>query len=198
MKYFAQVISYVLHPLLMPLYILFFIFNIDSLFLLIPASVRLYSYAITAMVLIMPLLSLPIFKYFRLVSDYGLEIRQERVYPILVAIIFAFVGFWLMRQIPYINIVRQLYLVLIILLSAFSIVTLCWKMSMHMTAIGAVCGFLFILGTKYFGDARNIFIMMLIFSAVLGSCRLYLEKHNPSQVYVGFLFGLGVVVGILF
>lgn len=198
MKYFAQVFSYVLHPLVMPLYALFFIFNIDSLFLLIPASVRLYSYAITAMVLVMALLSLPVFKYFRLVSDYGLEIRQERVYPLLVAIIFAFVGFWLMRQIPYINIVRQLYLVFIILLSTFSIVTLCWKMSMHMTAIGAVCGFLFILGTKYFGDARNVFMVMLILSGVLASCRLYLGKHNPLQVYIGFLFGLGLVVGILF
>lgn len=198
MKYFAQVFSYVLHPLMMPLYALFFIFNIDSLFLLIPASVRLYSYAITAMVLVMALLSLPVFKYFRLVSDYGLEIRQERVYPLLVAIIFAFVGFWLMRQIPYINIVRQLYLVFIILLSTFSIVTLCWKMSMHMTAIGAVCGFLFILGTKYFGDARNVFMIMLILSGVLASCRLYLGKHNSLQVYIGFLFGLGLVVGILF
>lgn len=198
MKYFAQVFSYVLHPLMMPLYALFFIFNIDSLFLLIPASVRLYSYAITAMVLVMALLSLPVFKYFRLVSDYGLEIRQERVYPLLVAIIFAFVGFWLMRQIPYINIVRQLYLVFIILLSTFSIVTLCWKMSMHMTAIGAVCGFLFILGTKYFGDARNVFMVMLILSGVLASCRLYLGKHNSLQVYIGFLFGLGLVVGILF
>lgn len=198
MKYFAQVFSYVLHPLVMPLYALFFIFNIDSLFLLIPASVRLYSYAITAMVLVMALLSLPVFKYFRLVSDYGLEIRQERVYPLLVAIIFAFVGFWLMRQIPYTNIVRQLYLVFIILLSTFSIVTLCWKMSMHMTAIGAVCGFLFILGTKYFGDARNVFMVMLILSGVLASCRLYLGKHNPLQVYIGFLFGLGLVVGILF
>lgn len=199
MKYFAQVMSYVLHPLLMPLYALFFIFNGDTLFTLIPAPVRFYSYAVTAVVLlIMPLLSLPVFKHFHLVSDYGLEIRQERVYPILVAVVCAFIGFWCIGLIPYTNIVRQLYLVLIILLSAFSIITLRWKMSMHMTAIGAVCGILFILGMKYGSDIRNIFIVALALSGMLASCRLYLKKHNPLQVYVGFLFGLCLVMGILY
>ena len=32
MKYIAQTISYILHPMLMPLYILFFIFNNNTLF----------------------------------------------------------------------------------------------------------------------------------------------------------------------
>ncbi len=36
MKYIAQTISYVLHPMLMPLYILFFIFNSNTLFAYIP------------------------------------------------------------------------------------------------------------------------------------------------------------------
>lgn len=199
MKFIAQTISYVLHPLLMPLYALYFIFNVDSVFSLIPYPARLYSYIVTAIALLgMPLLSLPLFRRFRLISNYGLESRQERVYPILIAVIFAFLGFWLIGRIPYTNIVQQLYLVLIILLSAFSIVTLRWKMSMHMTAMGAVCGFLFILGIKYWGDVRNVFILVLILSGILASCRLYLEKHNPSQVYVGFLFGLVFVVGILY
>ncbi len=37
MKYIAQTISYILHPMLMPLYILFFfIFNNNTLFAYIP------------------------------------------------------------------------------------------------------------------------------------------------------------------
>lgn len=67
-----------------------------------------------------------------------------------------------------------------------------------MTAMGAACGFLFILGMKYWGDVRLVFMMMLILSGVLASCRLYLKKHNPLQVYVGFLFGLAFVIGILY
>ena len=44
MKYIAQTISYVLHPMLMPLYILFFIFNSNTLFAYIPWGVKLYCY----------------------------------------------------------------------------------------------------------------------------------------------------------
>lgn len=198
-KYVAQTLSYLLHPLLMPLYAVYFIFNVDSVFSLVPPLTRIYCYCVTALVLlVLPLLSLPILKYFRLITSYGLDSRQERVYPILVAVVFSFLGFWFIGRVPYANIVQQLYLVLIILLSAFSIVTLRWKMSMHMTAMGAVCGFLFILGVKYLGDTRNIFILMVILSGILGSCRLYLGKHTPLQVGIGFLFGLAFVIGILY
>ena len=118
MKYIAQTISYVLHPMLMPLYILFFIFNSNTLFAYIPWGVKLYCYLVTVFaLLIMPVISLPLFKYFRLIRSYELNDKQERVYPILVAVAFAFLGFWLLGRIGYTNIVRQLYLVLIILLS---------------------------------------------------------------------------------
>lgn len=160
MKYIAQTISYILHPMLMPLYILFFIFNNNTLFAYIPWGVKLYCYLVTVFaLLIMPVISLPLFKHFRLIRSYELNDKQERVYPILVAVAFAFLGFWLLGRIGYTNIVRQLYLVLIILLSTFSVITFRWKISMHMTAIGGLCGFLLVWGMNYQGDVRNAFIL---------------------------------------
>ena len=92
MKYIAQTISYILHPMLMPLYILFFIFNNNTLFAYIPWGVKLYCYLVTVFaLLIMPVISLPLFKHFRLIRSYELNDKQERVYPILVAVAFAFV-----------------------------------------------------------------------------------------------------------
>ena len=198
MKYIAQTISYILHPMLMPLYILFFIFNNNTLFAYIPWGVKLYCYLVTAFaLLIMPVISLPLFKHFRLIRSYELNDKQERVYPILVAVAFAFLGFWLLGRIGYTNIVRQLYLVLIILLSTFSVITFRWKISMHMTAIGGLCGFLLVWGMNYQGDVRNAFILFLLLSGILATSRLYLKKHTPLQVYLGFLFGLFFVFGIL-
>lgn len=199
MNVFARTISYLLHPLLMPVYILFFLFNANSLFSYIPEAVKSYCYLVTVFtLLVMPVASLPLFKYLRLVKSYELEEKQERVYPILIAVIFAFIGFWLLGRVAYTNIVQQLFLVLIILLSAFSVITLRWKMSMHMTAMGGVCGFLFILGMKYSGDVRTFFMLMILLSGLLAASRLYLKKHSPLQVYTGFLFGLCFVIGILF
>ena len=93
MKYIAQTISYILHPMLMPLYILFFIFNNNTLFAYIPWGVKLYCYLVTVFaLLIMPVISLPLFKHFRLIRSYELNDKQERVYPILVAVAFAFLA----------------------------------------------------------------------------------------------------------
>ena len=180
MKYIAQTISYILHPMLMPLYILFFIFNNNTLFAYIPWGVKLYCYLVTVFaLLIMPVISLPLFKYFRLIRSYELNDKQERVYPILVAVAFAFLGFWLLGRIGY------------------SVITFRWKISMHMTAIGGLCGFLLVWGMNYQGDVRNAFILFLLLSGILATSRLYLKKHTPLQVYLGFLFGLFFVFGIL-
>lgn len=199
MKYFAQTISYLLHPVILPLYFLFLIFHGNTMFTYIPDKVKLYCYMVTLFsLLLMPLVSLPLLRHFHLIKNYGLEEKQERVYPVLITVIFAFLGFWLLGRLNYTNIVQQLFLVLIILLSAFSVITLRWKISMHMTSIGALCAFLFVIGLKYPGDIRNSFMLILLLAGLLGSCRLYLKKHTPLQVYLGFLFGFAVVGGILY
>ena len=198
MKYFAQTVSYLLHPMMLPMYFLFFIFQGDTMFAYIPAQVKLYCYIVTLFSLFfMPLVSLPLLRHFHLIRSYELNEKQERVYPVLVTVIFAFLGFWLLGRMDYTNIVQQLFLVLIILLSVFSVITLRWKISMHMTSIGALCAFLFVIGLKYPGDIRDSFIFILLLAGLLGSCRLYLKKHTPLQVYLGFLFGFVVVGGIL-
>ena len=69
-------------------------------------------------------------------------------------------------------------------------------MSMHMTAIGGVCGFLITIALKYAGDVRGDFMLMLVLAGLLAASRLYLKKHTPLQVYAGFLFGLCFVVAI--
>ena len=62
--------------------------------------------------------------------------KQDRVFPVLVTIVGAFIVFYFSRNLPYSNIVRQFYLIMVIMLSGFMIVTIRWKISMHMTASG--------------------------------------------------------------
>ena len=135
--------------------------------------------------------------YLPCLNIFGLSAAVSNCIAWVVAVAFAFLGFWLLGRIGYTNIVRQLYLVLIILLSTFSVITFRWKISMHMTAIGGLCGFLLVWGMNYQGDVRNAFILFLLLSGILATSRLYLKKHTPLQVYLGFLFGLFFVFGIL-
>lgn len=198
MKLFAWSVSVLFHPLLLPLYMLFVTFNSDTIFSGIPDYTQNMSYLLTLLgVTLLPLASLPLLKWLGLVGDYQLRHKQDRVFPVLATVIGAFLVFYLSRNLPFSNIVRELYLIMVILLSGFMIVTMRWKMSMHMTAIGALCAFVFILGMKYFGEVINLLPLLILVAGVLAFSRLYLKRHTPAQIYAGFIYGV-IVVSLLF
>ena len=194
----AKAFSVIFQPFFMPVYALLFLFNGNSMFAALPTATKLYCFGMTLLfLLLLPMAAVAIFKRFGLVTNYGLHERQERIYPLLTMIICTFAAFWLLRLVPYTQVVQQLFLVLVLLLSVFSIITLRWKISMHTMALGALCGFLLVLGTKYPGDMRGPFIWSLIISGIVGSCRIYLRRHTPAQVYAGFLLGCLVIFGVM-
>ena len=199
MKKLAEIFSYAMHPLFLPLYGLFFIFNSNSVFAFIPAVAKNYCYVVTFVCLcLLPVLTLPLFKKLRLIQSYHLSDRKERIYPVIVSVFLCFSGILSdtaasLHQHRTADVFGVDYCFV-----RFAIVTLRWKMSMHMTAIGAVCGFLLIIGFRYFGDVRTTFMGLLCLAGLLGTCRLYLKKHNPAQVYAGFVFGLSFVFAILY
>ena len=191
MKVLAFAVSMLFHPLLLPLYVLFITFNTGTVFTYIPAYTQNMSYLLTLLgVTLIPLLCLPLLKW--------LVQKQDRVFPVLVTIVGAFIVFYFSRNLPYSNIVRQFYLIMVIMLSGFMIVTIRWKISMHMTAIGALCGFVFILGMKYLGDVINLLPLLILVSGLVASARLYLKQHTPAQVYVGYIYGAAAVVAIMY
>ena len=182
MKVLAFAVSILFHPLLLPLYVLFITFNTGTVFTYIPAYTQNMSYLLTL----------------GLIEGYRLVQKQDRVFPVLVTIVGAFIVFYFSRNLPYSNIVRQFYLIMVIMLSGFMIVTIRWKISMHMTAIGALCGFVFILGMKYLGDVINLLPLLILVSGLVASARLYLKQHTPAQVYVGYIYGATAVVAIMY
>lgn len=83
MNFIARTLSIALHPLLMPVYVLFFLFSSNTFFSFLPGVTKLYCYVVTVgLLLLIPLASLPLFKYFHLIRNYELEDKQERIYPI--------------------------------------------------------------------------------------------------------------------
>ena len=199
MKILAFAVSILFHPLLLPLYMLFIVFNTGTVFTYVPAYTQNMSYLLTLFgVILIPLLCLPLLKWFGLIEGYRLMQKQDRVFPVLVTIAGAFIVFYFSRNLPYSNIVRQFYLIMVIMLSGFMIVTLRWKISMYMMAIGAVCGFVFIWGMNYLGDVINLLPFLILVSGLVASARLYLKRHTPAQVYAGYIYGAVAVVAIMY
>ena len=198
MRYVALTISTLAHPFLLPLYLLFITFHSGTMFSLTPGYAQALAYVLTiAGVVVVPLLSFPILKYFKLIEHVDMRHRQDRIIPLFITVVSIFLVFYFSRNIPHMAIVRQIYLVLVVWLSGFMLVTIRWKISMHMSAMGALCGFVFIFGVKYMGDVGNLLMLLFFVSGLLGSSRVYLKCHTPAQVYAGFLYGFALVALIL-
>lgn len=67
-----------------------------------------------------------------------------------------------------------------------------------MIGIGGLLGILISISylTKY--DLTIFYIIVIITAGLIGFARLQLQEHKPSQIYLGFLLGLLVQIGLFF
>lgn len=198
MTKFSEFISWVLHPLLTPLYLIIIIFNTEPLFSLTPVSSRWFIYVISLFFGVsLPLLGFMLLKKGKYIKGYKVLRKDETILGILVTVISLFAGSYLIGKFDLSTLAQQLYLTFIILLSFCSIITLKWSISISMACMGAACGFLFMLGAHAVMNTRFLFMCGLLLSGLLGATQIYLQKKNPAQIYTGFLLGVSVVVLIL-
>ncbi len=71
-----------------------------------------------------------------------------------------------------------------------------WKISLHMTALGAAVAFIVLINIASGGGLFAAFIAALLAAGALGSARLKLGYHTLSQVAVGFATGFIVAAGV--
>lgn len=68
-------------------------------------------------------------------------------------------------------------------------ITTFWKISAHMTGIGAVGGGIFMISSLFGLNPTALFIILILSMGALGSSRIYLKHHTLGQVVGGFLSG---------
>ncbi len=78
------------------------------------------------------------------------------------------------------------------------IVSQFWKISFHAIGMGGLLGLLFIIWIKKFfllsEELAWIVPLVVLFSGLVGTARLYLNAHTPAQLYVGYLVGFISIV----
>lgn len=197
---FAKLISYLLHPLLMPTVAVFLIFNLNTyLSYTIPEDAQLLIYSLTAInTAIIPLLvSFILLKYGSLQSIL-MESREERRFPFIIAIFFYYFSYHLMKQNHLPSVVVSLMLGATVSLLITALINFRWKISVHMVGIGGLAGALIMIGIKLNTDVIHLLLPVLFAAGLIGFARLRLNAHSPGQVYAGFLTGsatMAMVVG---
>lgn len=195
--YLSRIISYLFHPFLMPVWLLAMLFGTGILPVYLPQPLRNYILTVVLIdTLLVPALAVWLLKMFGLIANYSLATRRDRMLPMfIVALCYGVCG-WMLGSAPMLFLLRRIMFAAMLCTVFALLVNLRWQVSLHMTAMGAAVGIVFIL--LYAGyNMVWIFCGAVLCAGLLASSRLYMGKHNPAQVAAGFAGGYVIATLVL-
>ena len=191
-KISAQIISSIFSPLMMPTY------GISLALLLtflqaVPTITRLGIIAIVLLLTaIIPAVLIRSLSTFKLVKDFALTERTDRLIPYVVTLLlYISTTIYLFLA----NAPTWLYGFMIgasVALAITAIVNRWWKISAHSTGAGGLVAFSMVIATLPSTTQPLLWLIIttILTAGFIGTSRLILERHTPWQVYSGFINGL--------
>ena len=195
MKKAAPVISYLLHPLIMPSLGLLIILNSGTyLSLHDPAAKRAIMFVMALGTLVFPLMMLPILHYRSLVLRSGqAATKEERLIPQSIILVLYIITFIYFRRLPLSHVIHAYMLSVTGTLFMVLVLNLRFRVSIYTAALGGVTGLIIALIFLYETPLQGLLMLTLFAGGLTGSSRLALGDQW-GEVLSGFLLGLAVVL----
>lgn len=198
LRAFASFISYVFHPVFMPVLLAVVIWRIQPAAFAGMSGKTLILRLVTMVMLTIffPLFTVALGKVLGFVQSVHMRVSRDRVIPLIATMIFYF---WLQQVFSHLPDIPKIINILvlgsfwgIILLFMASIF---FKVSMHTTAAGGAIGIMTVLlFLSPFNMLAALFTTILI-GGLVGTARLILREHTPFELWVGYFIGLIVQLG---
>ena len=198
-KKLSNGISWVLHPFLLPLYLIVVLLTL-TVFAHYPANVKFYLlWVVVLYAMIIPLLALGVLRSLGRISDFKVDNRRERLLPLLVGAVCYVLCAITIAKIPSAIFLRKFMIAAACCEVLCFVVSFYWKISLHLTAMGAAVALLVVMNVVGVGNMMVPLVAAVLCAGALASARLYLGCHNGRQVLAGFCGGFTVsVLAVLF
>lgn len=191
----ARLLSYALHPLLMPVLTLWLALELDlRLGYFLDERAR---WVVLAMVGLMtvafPLTSALLLMRAGLLSSLEMPTRRERIAPFAMAVLYYGMTWYLLARSPLHPLALALFGGAVAALLVTTLITLRWKVSAHMVGIGGCLGALVALNMLHNLEAFIPLCIVVLLAGALGTARLLTSNHTPAQIYAGAGLGFACV-----
>ncbi|MCX6244375.1 MAG: PAP2 family protein [Bacteroidetes bacterium] len=191
----ARVLTILFHPLFIPFYILLVLIfgNFYHSFILPEKAKYLLIGLVFLTTVLFPLLIVFLFYRVKLIKSFQLFSKEERIYPLLVAAVFYYLTYYLLKRFPVSFIFSYYMLGSTFLTICALIISFYRKISLHMIGIGGMIGLFMGLSMNLGLDLTWFLVPAILLAGMLGFARLKSNSHKPSEVYSGFLVGAGIL-----
>lgn len=198
-KISATIVSYVFHPLLMPTIGLYLFFHSGTYLETMNNDAKSFLYIILGFcTCVLPLLSLPLFIYRRIIKNINMDSRSERIMPAVFTLVFYFLGYYMLNKLPIPSVITG-YITSIVAMACFALlITIWWKISYHMMGLGGIIGALIALSVRMETNLQYYIIGSILIAGIVSTARLRLSAHTPLQILAGLFLGISVVFSFVF
>lgn len=200
MKSVALFLSVLFHPLLMATYgcaLLFFgIQNTVYDFLTPYENKWRIIILVFAFSFMLPVINIFILYKLKRIPSFVLSNQNDRTYPYILTALFYFGLFYLLSDI---NIWPSIKFFIVgggLAIAVTAIINLKYKISAHMVGLGGLLGVLIAVSNIIRFDMTVYYIVVILVAGIVGTSRLILKEHRPSQIYSGFILGLLVQLSL--
>jgi membrane-associated phospholipid phosphatase len=192
---FAGIISYLTHPLIIPMLGLLVISNSGTYAADLDQRYNNFIYlSVFIFTLLLPVGLIPLFYFFGLSKNVQFTDRKERIIPMYITLAFYIAVFFLIKKMPISVIYEKFLLAGCLSMASLLIISYFWKISAHMIGWGGLTGLILFISLRFDTNLVVFFIVALFISGIVGFSRLKLETHTPAQIYLGFLTGFLVML----
>ena len=124
------------------------------------------------------------------ISSLDMPLRAERRRPFLVSIACTALAWWILQSSGAPGVMPFFALCSLALITSIALITLVWKVSMHMMSITGVM----VTAYAFFGPGWALLVLPLLL--LVAAARLQLGRHNPAQLLGGALVGVLVPLAL--
>ncbi len=195
----ANTLSWVLHPFLLPVYLMAVLLTMTT-FAHYSTQVKFYLMWVVALyAIVIPFLVLGVLHSLGRISSFKVDNRRERWLPLAVGIVCYILCAITFAKIPSAIFLRKFMVAAACCEAMCLVVSLWWKISLHLTGMGAVVALLVVMNIVGVGNMLIPLMVAILAAGALASARLYLGCHNGAQVLAGFCGGFVVaMLAVLF
>ena len=196
----ANIISYICHPLFMPLIMAYALTLISpgAFAGIVPKQINLWLLSIGITSVFFPLVSVLIMKPLGFIGSLRMPDARDRIAPLMVSMIFYF---WVSHVFDSMPGVAVPLILKVLLLGNFWGITILFliniftKISMHTSAAGGMVGVMIVLMITSPVNMIMPFFVALIIAGIIGTARLMLGAHGRGDIWLGYIIGIVVQIG---
>ena len=182
-------ISYVFHPLIMPLLGVIFYFSKSPRY--IPLDIiQAKMVSLFILTVILPILLYLLLKTVGVVNTINLETTKERIYPLLLnGIVILIVLQRILTPTQAIELYFFFVGILISNMACLLLVIMKFKASIHMIAVSGLFMFFIALSIHFSININGTLALMCIIMGAIATSRLHLKAHTYKELILGVFIG---------